>query len=55
MHNYFISVAFHKLMYIFSDDDNYIKNKKVTKKKLKTYDEDHNIFLLFGCEKPCKY
>lgn len=40
---------------LYVDDDQYVKNRKVSKKKLKPYEADSNIYELFACDKPCTY
>lgn len=42
-------------IYLYTDDDQYVKTRKVSNKKLKSCDIDHNIYELFAYEKPCKY
>lgn len=43
------------LIYLLADDDHYVKNRKVTKKKVKPSEEDINVFKLFGFPNPCKH
>lgn len=42
-------------MFYFSDEDKYVKNRKVSKKKVKLDDEDRDIYRKFSYEKSCKY
>lgn len=48
------------LFYLFTDDDQYVKNRRISKKKFKpsctdepNEDEEHNIFEIY--DKLCKY